>query len=156
MKKAFAISLVLGLAGLVACGGSASTKSQLKGDVEDYQSEGWLNDETFQVRALGAPNPDAKGFVRRRTQAERAALLNAQARVIELLVGAKVEGAEGMDSGESTGFAMTKEFEAVLKGGQIIKKSYDADDNCEIVYRIHGKDLKKRAESEAAKEDFRQ
>ena len=146
------IFLMLIFASLFVCGG-ASTRSQLKGDVENYETEGWLDDNTFQVRALGAPNPSAKGFVRRRTQSEEAALLSAQKRVIELLVGAKIAGASGSESGESTGIAITKEFEGVVKGGAIKRKSFDADDNCEIVYRIHAKGLKKMAETIASKKD---
>ena len=137
-----------------ACG-SAATRSQLASETTDYITEGWLDNDTFQVRAIGAPSPKAKGFVRRRTQSQEAALLSAQKRIVELLVGAKISGASGSDSGESTGIVITKEFEGFAKGGAIIKKSFDQNDNCEITYRIHSDGLKEKAESLARKSDFR-
>lgn len=155
MKKLYLVLAVVFSLALVACGGSASSKSQLKGDLDDFVSEKWLDENTFQVRAIGAPAPDAKGFVRRRTQSEEAALLAAQKRVIELCVGAEIKGASGSDSGESTGIAITKEFEGVMKGGAVVRKSFDADDNCEITYRVQSKNLKKQCETMAAKKDFR-
>lgn len=154
MKKfAIAVMFIAGFA--LACGGGGGG-SQLKDPTDSFQSEGWLDDNTFQVRTLGAPNPDAKGFVRRRTQSEEAALLAAQKRVIELLVGAKIEGASNSDSGELGGLAISKEFEGVVKGGSIVRKTFDAEDNCEITYRIHRDGLREMAESEAKKNDFRE
>ncbi|MDH5717155.1 MAG: hypothetical protein OEZ22_05915 [Spirochaetia bacterium] len=128
----------------IGCGPS---ESMISGD--DYVTEGWLDDETFQVRGLGAAAENAKGFVVRRTQSKEAALMSAQKRVVELLVGAKLTGASGSDSGQSTGVAITKEFEGMVKGGAIVKETYDGEDNCEIVYRIHAEDLKEKAESMA-------
>ena len=124
---------ILAVFGLISC---ASSPSNTQIDGKDYITEGWVDDDTFQVKALGAPSPKAKGFVKRRTQSKEAALLSAQKRVVELLVGAKITGASGSQDGESTGIIVTKEFEGVVKGGAIINTSYDEADNCEITYRV--------------------
>ncbi len=116
----------------------------LKGETEDFITEGWLDEDTFQVRALGAPSPNAKGFVRRRTQSQEAALLAAQKRVIEPYAHYILKGASGSDSGESTGVVITKEFESHVKGGTIMRTTFHEDDNCEIVYRIHAKGLRRK------------
>ena len=135
---------------------SPDKRSQLPGGkITDYVTEGWLDNDTFQVRAIGAPAPKAKGFVKRRTQSKEAALLSAQKRVVELLVGAKVSGTSGSKDGESTGTVITKEFEGFVKGGAVVKESFDENDNCEITYRLHSSDLKEQAESLAQKSDFR-
>ncbi len=151
VKKLIILSLAFSLVGVSACRKGAKDRSMLKGETQDFITEGWLDDNTFQVRAIGAPNPKARGFVRRRTQSEESALLAAQKRVVELMVGAQITGASGSDSGESTGIAITKEFEGHVKGGSILKKTFDQDDNCEIVYRIHAKGLKKMAETAVKK-----
>ena len=143
------------LLGLFACT-SPSERSQLAGETTDYETEGWLDDDTFQVKAIGAPGKKTKGFVQRRTQSKEAALLSAQKRVVELLVGANIKGASGSQDGESTGVVVTKEFEGFLKGGAIIRESFDPNDNCEVIYRIHADGLKDQAESLAKKEDFRE
>ena len=155
-NRKFGLVLFSGLLlALFACT-SPSERSQLAGETTDYETEGWLNDDTFQVKAIGAPSAKAKGFVKRRTQSEEAALLSAQKRVVELLVGADVRGASGSQDGESTGVVVTKELEGFLKGGAIVRKSFDTNDNCEIVYRVHADGLKDQAESLAKKEDFRE
>ena len=149
LAKKFQITILLSLVfGLFACV-SAENRSQIGDDSKDYVTEGWIDDDTFQVRTIGAPSSRAKGLVRRRTQSEEAALLSAQKRVIELLVGAKVSGASGSDSGESTGVVLTKELQGVIKGGAVVKKSFDKEDNCEIVYRIQASGLKEMAEIKA-------
>ena len=129
-----ALTLVTG-----ACGPS---DSQLKG--KTYVSEGWINNDTFQAKGLGAPKATEENTIKRKTQSKSAALLAAQARVVELLFGAKIEGAAGSLDGESTGVAIAKEFSGELKGGSIISETYDDEQNCEIVYQVHGKNLKKR------------
>ncbi len=131
--------------------GDASTRSQLKEESVDYITEGWIDDNTFQVRTIGAPNPKAKGFVKRRTQSEEAALISAQKRVVELMVGAKVSGTSKSESGELESITLTKELEGVVKGGAVIKKSFDKEDNCEITYRIHANGLKEMTEATVTK-----
>ncbi len=126
---------------------SAAERSQLGKESIDYQTEGWLDNQTFQIRTIGSPSSKAKGFVKRRVQSEEAALLGAQKRVLELLVGANMKSASGSQDGESTGIIITKKIKGFLKGGAIIRKSFDSDDNCEIIYRIHAEDLKEKAES---------
>ena len=88
--------------------------------------------------------------MKRRTQAEEAALLAAQKRVIEKLVGADISGASGSKDGESTGLAIVKEFEGHVKGGTIVRKDFNENDDCELTYRIHAKNLRKKAESVAS------
>lgn len=150
MKKALYLMLIVST-GMMFCKSTSDTL--LQNNTTSYQSEGWIDDETFQVRALGAPNPDAEGKVKRRTQSKDAALLAAQARVIELLLGARVQAASGSLDGESTGVAISKEFEGFIKGGSIVELIYDTEDNCEIVYRIHAKSLKKKAKAEVSRLD---
>ena len=63
---------------------------------------------------------------------------------IEKFVGARLEGAAGAADYASTGIAVSKEFGGLVKGGTIVKTTYDEDSNAEIVYQIESKGLKKR------------
>jgi len=145
LSRVIAITVMIPVALMFTAVSCGTSESQIKG--KTYVSEGWVDNDTFQVRGLGAPNPNAEGKVKRRTQSKSAAILAAQARVVELLFGAKVQGAAGSLDGESTGVAITKEFEGILKGGEIVSETYDDEDNCEVVYRVQGKNLKKRAKT---------
>ena len=68
MKKSMIFGmLALMVAMMTGCGGGP-TDSYIKG--QDYTTEGWLDDDTFQVVAEGAPSADAKIKVQRRTEAK--------------------------------------------------------------------------------------
>ena len=73
----------------------------------------------------------------------------AEKRIIEKFVGARLEGAAGAADYASTGVAVAKEFSGLVKGGTIVKETYDDDDNCEIIYQVEKKGLKKEVEGGA-------
>jgi len=152
MKKSKKSLLVLIAAVSIAafvssCGGT--TDKIVKG--KTYKTEGWVDDNTFRVTALGAPNPEAKGMVKRKTQAREAALIMAQKRVIEKMIGAELKGASAVKDGESAGVVVTKEFQGMVKGGTIVEETFDEDDNCEVVYELQSRGLKKKAQLEIDK-----
>lgn len=142
MKKVTVMmALFAFVAGFVACGGG-SLGGTIKGD--SFKSEGWMDNDTYRTIGQGVPKEGLKNKVQRRGTAREAAVLVAQSHVIEKFKGAKVEGATGVSDYASTGFAASKEFAGVVKGGSIIKETYDDDDNCEVVYEIKSKGLKKQ------------
>ena len=146
MKKIFTLALILTVTvAFVACG--AQRGGMVKG--ESFISEGWVSADIFRVTATGVPKPGLKNKIQRRGTAKEAALIMAQKRIIEKFVGARLEGAAGAADYASTGIAVAKEFGGLVKGGTIVKETYDEDDNCEIVYQIEKKGLKKDVEGGA-------
>jgi hypothetical protein len=126
---------------LVSCGGGDLGK-QVKG--ESFKTEGWIDADTYRTTATSAPKEGLRNKVQRRGTARESAVLVAQAHVIEKFKGAKVEGASGTSDYASTGFAASKEFAGVVKGGSVTKETYDDDDNCEVIYEIKSKGLQKQ------------
>lgn len=148
MKKILMLVLVVA----VAASFSACTKS-MGGEVtgDTFITEGWVTPDIFRVTATGVPKPGLTNKIQRRGTAKEAALIMAQKRIIEKFVGARLEGAAGAADYASTGIAVAKEFSGLVKGGTIVKATYDKDDNCEIVYQIESKGLKARVEGGATK-----
>ncbi len=147
MKKnvLFAIALSAGiLIALTSCSGS-----KIGGTVqgETYTTEGWIDDNTFRIAAAGVAKRDLTNKVARRESSKRAAILNAQYQVIEKFKGSKIEGASGMENFEMTGIAIAQELRAISKGGSVKKVTYDDEDNCEVIYEVYAKNLKKKAAS---------
>lgn len=126
-------------AGLVACGSSVG--GQVKG--ESYGSEKWVDKDTYRTTATGVPKEGLKNKIQRRGTAKEAAVIMAQSHIIEKFKGAKVEGAAGVSDYASTGFAASKEFAGIVKGGSVVKETYDDEDNCEVVYEVKSKNLQK-------------
>jgi hypothetical protein len=148
MKKILMLVLVVAVAGSF----SACTKS-MGGEVtgDTFITEGWVTPDIFRVTSTGVPKPGLTNKIQRRGTAKEAALIMAQKRIIEKFVGARLEGAAGAADYASTGIAVAKEFGGLVKGGTIVKATYDKDDNCEIVYQIESKGLKARVEGGATK-----
>ncbi len=144
MKKIFAVTLALAL-GLAftftSCGGG-----KIGGQVEGqtFKTEGWIDDDTYRLAASGVPKSTLKNKVARRESAKRAAILNAQYQVLEKFKGSKIEGAAGMSDFENTGIAIAQEVSGIVKGGSVVSATYDEEDNCEIIYEVKAKGLKKK------------
>jgi hypothetical protein len=130
------------LIGLTSCGGS-----KIGGTVqgETFTTEGWIDDDTFRIAAAGVPTKTLTNKVQRREASKRAAILNAQYQVIEKFKGSKIEGASGMENFEMTGIAIAQELRAISKGGSVQKVTWDDEDNCEVIYEVRAKNLKKKA-----------
>ena len=146
MKKLIAISMIL-IAGIAftACGGSSKVGGTVKG--EKFKTEGWVNENTFRLAAAGAPKRTLTNKIARRESAKRAAILNAQYQVLEKFKGAKLEGATGMSDFEMTGIAIAQEVQGIVKGGSVQSVTYDAEDNCEIIYEVKARGLKKKVQA---------
>ncbi|MCL2155084.1 MAG: hypothetical protein FWH53_05410 [Leptospirales bacterium] len=144
MKKLFLIGLTISIGiafALTSCGGS-----KIGGTVEGktYKTEGWIDDDTYRIAAAGVPNSKLSNQVQRRESAKRAAILNAQYQVLEKFKGSSIEGAAGMSDFESSGIAIAQEVSGVVKGGSVVSATYDDDDNCEVIYEVKAKGLKKK------------
>lgn len=153
LVSVLAAAMVLGF----SCKSSSVGDSQIKADdSQTIISEKWVDDNTLIVKGLGGANPDARGFVRIKTQACEAAELAASSRFVKIMVGQVVAGASGSDSGESTGVAVTSEWDGIIKGGVKLRENFSMEMKaCEVFVKYQHQGLKKMAEVNAAKKDFR-
>jgi len=147
MKKVLSSAMVIFVAIAFAGCSSGGLGGMLEGD--EVVSEGWVSPDIFRVTATGAPKPGLTNKIQKRGTAKEAALIMGQKRVLEKFVGARVEGAAGAADYASTGIAVSKEFGGMVKGGTIVKETYDEDDNCEVIYQVEKKGLKKMVDGGA-------
>ncbi|MCP4138298.1 MAG: hypothetical protein GY754_45470 [bacterium] len=141
-----AAAAVLMLLASVLITGPLATTACRSGQVETKEmiTNGWVDEDTFRVTSMGAANQSLTNIVQRKQTAKEAALLNAQYTVLEKFKGSRLEGAAGMAEVNVTGLAYAREYAEIVKSGRIIKISYDKDHNCEIVYEVKSKGLKKK------------
>jgi len=147
MKKSliFALIFTIGVAfTLTSCTGGS-----LGGTIEgkSYKTEGWIDDNTFRTIGMGAPAKDETDPFVRKAMSKEAATIDAQVKIIEKFTGAKVQGAAGVKNFRLTGFAAAKEIEGAIKGGSVYKVKWDEGQNCEVVYEVKAKGLKKKVQS---------
>jgi len=144
-----ALVLSMGLTFTFTGCGSGKIGGMVEG--KEIKGEQWVDENTFRLAVSGAANskipntPENK--VRRQESAKRAAILNAHYQVLEKFKGSAIEGAAGMSDFESTGIAIAQEVQGFSKGGSVKSATYDQYDNCEIIYEVKAKGLKKKVEA---------
>ncbi len=126
--------------------GCGPKKSMIKGGDTYAGMEGFIDDDTLQVKSLGFPKEGIDKKLQRRYTAKRAAQLNAEARIVEKLIGANITGKTATEDGDLLGEVIKKDFDGLIKGGVIVQETYADDDSCEIIYKVVEKGLKKKAE----------
>ena len=145
MKRSLMIALilVLGVAfSFTSCGGSNKLGGQVEG--KTYKTEGWIGNDTYRLASSAMATRTLTNKIARRESSKRAAILNAQYQILEKFKGSRIEGAAGMSNFEMTGMAVAQEVQGVVKGGSVRQVTYDAQDNCEIIYEVKAKGLKKK------------
>ena len=114
-----------------------------KGDV--YRTEGWLDNNTYQVHGVGIPPENIANKIQRRALAKEAALMDAQKQVIESMHGYMLKGKSAADMNQIKSNTVYKEVGAMAKGGRIVQVTFGQDnDECDLVYQVSQKGLKKK------------
>lgn len=121
-----------------------SCKSKERVQKEMWQKEGWIDNNTFRTFATGLPQSGAKSVIHKKGTARAAAIILAQHQIIERFKGAGVESCGGMPDYEKDILRIEKELMPVIKNGKVVAERYDNEFNCDIVYEINLKDLKKK------------
>jgi len=120
--------------------GKAATKN-----AESMYGGEWVDNDTFITAAAGIPGKNLTDIEERKKSARRSAILNAQYQVIE--------GFRKIIKFPPPGYNVTwteegkKEREKIyntVKKGVVMEETYDGEQNCQVVYRVYEKDLKKK------------
>ena len=144
MKKLLIFVMIVSAAFVFALTSCSGKKIGGTVEGESFTTEGWIDDDTYRLATAGVPLKTLTNVVQRKEASKRAAILNAQYQVIEKFKGSKIEGASGMENFEMTGIAVAQELKAISKGGSVKKVTWDEEQNCEIIYEVHAKGLKKK------------
>ena len=145
MKKYLVLAFVVALAlTFIACGGQ-----KIGGGVKGQTrvTSGWVDDHTFIIAARGAPPENAANRIVREESARRAAILSAQYQILERFKGSTIEGASAMADFQMTGIAIAQEVEGFIKGGEVVRETFDQEGNCEIICRVRAQGLRRRVEA---------
>jgi hypothetical protein len=139
--------LVAGIVLTTGCAAKPGSSRCFDPDKRECVVNGWVDEETYRTTAIGEPDKSLTGINLRKKDAKKKAKLNAQYQIIERFRGMQIEGAAGMTDFEKTDFADKPAFKSIIKAGSIIKETYDNNQNCEIIFEIKARNLKKTAES---------
>lgn len=126
---------------------AAGCKSTDPGKTAGKSPDGWADDNTYITAAIGVPVKKLTDIESRKKSAKRSAILNAQFQVIEGFKNTAYRPANYMEYNVTwikEGMEKREKIYTAAKNGVIDKESYDGEQNCEIVYKVYDKDLKKK------------
>lgn len=128
--------------GFVSC----SRKNIYKNpDLADEASEGWINEDTYQIAAGGTPVQSLKAFDQRKESARLDAIMNARCQIIDKFIGVKIKRDE-LKNNDLDGISIPDDIKKIVKSGIVKKTVWDYDENCEIIFEIKYPGLKKKIE----------
>ena len=139
-KKVFLGLLILSLtapaASLVSC--KSGGKSIVQKDV--WHTEGWYDEDTYRIYSSGMPKDGLTNKIQRKGTARESAILLAQKNIMEKF---KPVRSEACADYSLDNYTVSKELAGIIKGGTIIAERFDDEENCEIMYEVKSKGLKK-------------
>ncbi|MCP4137624.1 MAG: hypothetical protein GY754_42040 [bacterium] len=133
------------MASMIGCKTTDGVTSSLEGKPELYIEGKWLSPHVYVISASAAPGKLGEGKARttRRNFAREAARLDAVRLALVKFKGERVEAASGMSNFELSGIAVAAETKGFIKGGSIEKAFYNENDECQVIFKIEAKNLRK-------------
>jgi hypothetical protein len=148
--KRIIIFILVSVMSLAVFSCSKKVGSGIIKNAERAVMEGWLDDDTFLMAGMGAAPVDENDPFVRKAMAKEAAIIDAQVKIIEKFVGAKVQGAAGVKNFRLTGFAAAKDIEGAIRGASIYEDRVEWDretQDCVAVVKVEARGLKKKVAS---------
>ncbi len=131
---------------LAACGSSPQT--------EISDSEGWVNENTYRVTAVGTIQPHhlSLPLPTRQTLACESAIIMAQTRMLEKFVDAGIAEVQGTVDTAAVGRNIRKYFTGTIRGGDVLRKTFNEETSeCEVIYSLTSPGLKRKLQETVQK-----
>jgi hypothetical protein len=141
MKKASAI-LVFALCAW-GCS-SAPDKSTVSktGEIErEWVEEGITKNYIF-ARGIGAADQTLENKTQKMATSRNASIVNGQYNMLSFIKGVTLEGGITVEKAIETDSVLATKIDAVIKGAQVVRTEWTADDGCVVVLRLPKKSLK--------------
>ena len=141
MKHAIvAVTAALLLAGCSSSPDKGSVSSS--GEIErEWVEEGITKNYVF-ARGMGAADQTLENKTQRMATSRNASIVNAQYNMMSFLKGVNLEGGITVEKAIETDSVLATKINSVIKGAQVVRTEWTADDGCIVVLRLPKKALK--------------
>ncbi len=124
---------------LFACAcGSAPDKSMVSktGEIEkEWVEEGVTKNYVF-ARGMGAADQALENKTQRMATSRNASIVNGQYNMLSFVKGVQLEGGITVEKAMETDSALATKINSVIKGAQVVRTEWTADDGCVVVLRL--------------------
>ena len=105
-------------------------------------TDGWIDNDTFQITSSGSPARGTIVLLQRKEGSKRDAILAARMKIIRIFKRSAVKSRSGLESFDRSGKDMPLELETIVKNGHILEETWHENQDCDIVYVVHARNLK--------------
>jgi hypothetical protein len=107
----------------------------------EWVEEGVTPNYVF-ARGIGAADQSMENKTQKMATSRNASIVNAQYNMLSLLKGVQMEGGITVEKAIETDSTLKTRIDAVIKGAQVVRSEWTADDGCVIVLRLSKKALR--------------
>ena len=145
MKKVIGFAAVLAsVAGLFfGCASNPNSGTVSKaGEIQREWVEEGITDNYIFARGIGAADQKLDNKTQRMATSRNASIVNAQYNMLSIIKGVKLEGGITVEKAMETDSVLATSIDATIKGAQVVRSEWTADDGCVIILRLGKKALK--------------
>lgn len=132
-------AVVLGLGFLAGCGGVQSKVN--KGQVVNTIDQAPVQSSYLEAIGIGASDPTLPTDTQRKALARDAAIAKAQFEMLSMVKGVNLEGGITVQRAIETDSTLEARIQDMIKGAEIVKSEFTADNGCVATIRLPKKRL---------------
>lgn len=110
-------------------------------------TEGWCDENTYRIRIKASPSIKSRTVKERLSISKKAAILTAREKILERFKELGID--VNYTAFDPAAYTIAHEVRKSIKNGKIISEKWDEDQNCEIIYEVYSKRLKRKVENSA-------
>lgn len=112
------------------------------GDIQREWVEEGVTDNFIFARGIGAADQALDNKTQKMATSRNAAIVNGQYNMLSLVKGVKLEGGITVEKAMETDSMLATSIDATIKGAQVVRSEWTADDGCVVILRLSKKSLK--------------
>jgi hypothetical protein len=139
MKRMELLGLALLGAVLVAC---SHSKTMEKGQIKQSWEQEQVQKNYIEVRGIGAADPTATSDAQKKYTSREAAIIDAQAKILEIIKGLEIEGVGTASKAMLVDQQLTKKIQGAIRGATEVKTEWDSQMGCVVTMHLDKRTLK--------------
>jgi hypothetical protein len=122
--------------------GKAKDRVSKDGEISREWTEQGITDNYIFATGIGAADQTMTSKTQKMATSRNAAVVGAQYNMLSVIKGVKLEGGITVEQAIETDSLLATKIDAEIKGAQIVKSEWTADDGCVVTIRLPKKRLK--------------